>query len=208
MNELALFLAAGGAGAVAIASTSHKSSPAKRAQPAGTPRSVRARLIAPTAIVNSGTAGIYDPVMEETRRERYGTPGSPVGEGQPPAPQEVVDQMIARAKADFEALPAEAKRAGCAKLKAQFADSPQIQALDCDASFGEIVNALCAAGGTAIGTAFGGPVGGAVGAIVGAYVGKAIDDYAQDAWDAVRGGIGDAAEAIAGAASEVWDTLF
>lgn len=88
-------------------------------------------------------------------------------------------------RAEYEKLSGEAKRAACERLKDQFPDDSNVQALNCaDATFQQVLNVV----GAAIGTAVCGPACGALGVIAAQYFGEDINelwnDYVAGVWSA------------------------
>lgn len=91
----------------------------------------------------------------------------------------------ARLEEEYNALSGEAKRAACERLKDQFPDDSNVQALDCaNADFQKVLNVV----GAAIGTAVCGPACGALGVLAAQYFGEDINqlwnDYVADVWNA------------------------
>lgn len=85
----------------------------------------------------------------------------------------------------YNELSGDAKRQACERLKAQFPDDSNVQALDCaNADFQKILNVV----GAAVGTALCGPPCGALGIIAAEYFGDDINelwnDYVASVWDA------------------------
>lgn len=118
---------------------------------------------------------------------------SVLGPGQP---KELEDKLVAKAKSEYDKLSDDAKKAGCAKLKAQFPNNAAIQAINCDNPSSISFNAVLTATATAVATAYCGPACGALAAVVTAYIGPKLSEWAEDAWDEISSGVGDAASSV------------
>lgn len=83
----------------------------------------------------------------------------------------------AQLEKEYETLSGDAKRAACERLKDQFPDDSNVQALDCaNADFQKVLNVV----GAAVGTALCGPGCGALGIIAAEYFGEDINALWND----------------------------
>jgi hypothetical protein len=142
--------------------------------------------------MSPGQSGAWEGNLYTDRREA--NPGSIV-------PREIADKALARAKEELEKLDDKAREVVCKKLKEQYPDNQQIQAIDCSASSTEqIVSAALVVAGAAAGTAICGPVcgtaGGMIGGAIAAAYGKDIAEFLDDGWDSVEGYAEDALDGI------------
>jgi hypothetical protein len=94
--------------------------------------------------------------------------------------KDVASKLEAEAKAAWSKLSGDAKKAACQKLKAEYPNSPEIQALNCNAP---VFQAMVAAAGAAVGTAACGPACGALGVVAASYVGPKVEEWAKDAYE-------------------------
>lgn len=90
----------------------------------------------------------------------------------------------ARLEKEYNALSGEAKRAACERLKDQFPDDSNVQALNCaNADFQQVLNVV----GAAVGTALCGPACGALGVLAAQYFGEDINEMWNDISGAFSG---------------------
>lgn len=138
-----------------------------------------------TRIATPGTA-VYDPVATTTKSQSWYSPKGIIQS----IPSEVENEVLKRAKAEYEKLSSEAKKAACKKLKESFPDSDQIQGLDCNASFDKVYQVCVAAlGASAAAAATGvcGPPCGALALMATTYLGVKVEDWVNDAYSKIEG---------------------
>lgn len=194
MDPTSLILLAGGGLLAVKASQQNEASATTKSTTVSTKKASLQRAFGVTPKAIKGSTGLKDPYVVPAQR---GAPASSKASGS----QSVVDAMEAKAMEKWNALTADAKKIACEKMKAEFPNSPQVQALDCSgSSYKQVAQALAAGAAaagcasTGIGAAASGLCG-VVGGKVGGYIYENADEWASDAWDSVSD-----------AASDAWDS--
>ncbi len=187
MNPLAIILAAGGTLYVTgEADKDKKKDKKKPAKPKKTYAALAAMKKPTLHTAFKGATGVQytSVVSNKTSGNQY--------------PQEVIDELERRAVEEFKKLTASAKREACKKLKAQYPNSPNVQALPCDnATLEAVITAVSIAAGTALC----GPTCGALAAICATYFAADLSDWINDSWNDVMewtGADGDVCTGTAG----------
>ncbi len=212
--SLAVVLLAAGGGAVGLKILGEQKAPAPATPP--TSGASKGGLKVPTAMIKAKVgaasvkpaavippAGTFRDAPRSMFQQVAGFASSLGGTGATGGhPREVQDELERKAKAEWDKLSADAKRAACADLKRQYPNSPSIQAIPCsNPTFESVVTGIAAAGGVAVGTAVCGPACGAIGGYLGSLAGPKLAEWTEDAYDGAKEWAGDAAGEVYGSVS-------
>ena len=155
-----------------------------------------------TAASHPGAAGVKNPYVtarpssfNDTRK----------GGSQPSEAEQAVTK---EAKAAFDKLSSDAKKAACAKLKAAYPNEPSIQAIPCGGGYDAYMKAIAAAGGTAACAATGAgavvsPLCGIAASWIASWAGPKFKEWGADAYNAGKEALGDVGSGIKSVGSSI-----